>query len=180
MGGRMKTTGEGRMSTLYSFFGGKKKVTPAEVAAPARKSLRLPDAFVVAQQAAQRNGAVPIDDYMALHATASKLEEEVLSYRNAGTMQDMRDDLTLRTRRLKSSLALLLLALFQFVLTAGIFVCFVVLGSFYYFEVEPYRTKMDLTFRHIGELLGGLSPESVRQAGQHLESAMGKPRRLQR
>merc|ERR1711916_351904 len=146
MGGRMKTTGEGRMSTLYSFFGGKKKVTPAEVAVPARKSLRLPDAFVVAQQAAQRNGTVPIDDYMALHATASKLEEEVLSYRNAGTMQDMRDDLTLRTRLLKSSLALLLLALFlpalfQFVLTAGIFVCFVVLGSFYYFEVEPYRTK---------------------------------------
>ena len=94
----------------------------------------------------------------------------------------MQDELTLRTRLLKAAVAMLVLALFlpglfQLVLTVSVFCMLALLGSLYYFNVQPYAAKIDVVFAHIGELIGSVSHESVIVARQRLNQNLQKEAR---
>lgn len=177
-------------SSLYSFFSGKKKV---EASAPPLHTLpsdsrykqchvlyrkltklfiennsSLPDPLPVASR-----GGPTLDEYMTLHQHATRMEEELLSFRNNGTIVNLRQEVLLRSRILKLSLGLLLMAvfipgLFQLFLTLSIAGLFLLMSVFYYFKIQPYAAKLDEVFHHIGELLGSLNSEAVHQARKRL------------
>merc|ERR1712137_1148683 len=81
---------------------------------------------------------------MELHQVASKLEGELLMHKSSSNVDQLSQELRLRTKAIKALVGLLLLAIF----TPGLFyVVFVLalgmLGPFYYLEMEPYKHQID-------------------------------------
>ena len=122
------------------------------------------------ERAAANNNAVSVDEYMELHQVASKLEGELLMHKSSSNVDQLSQELRLRTKAIKALVGLLLLAIF----TPGLFyVVFVLalgmLGLFYYLEMEPYKHQIDEVIVRLAHLFSSVTEDSVGQARNRLQ-----------